>query len=59
MEQLTERASANFIQHCRLEVDEDGARDVLAVARLGVERVERLNARTRYSASVNLPTCCW
>ena len=42
MEQLTVRTRADLIDHRRLQVDEDAARDVLAGTGLGEERVERI-----------------
>ena len=46
MKQLTVGASADLIDHRRLQVDEDAARDVLAGTRLGEERVERIVTTT-------------
>merc|ERR1719163_598052 len=44
VEKLTVSTSADLIDHRRLQVDEDAARDVLAGTRLGEERVERIIA---------------
>ena len=46
MEQLTVRTRADLIDHRRLQVDEDAARNVLASARLGEEGVERVITAT-------------
>ena len=46
MEQLAVSASADLIDHRRLQVDEDASRDMLSGARLGEERVERIVAAT-------------
>ena len=46
VEQLTVGASADLIDHRRLQVDEDAARNVLAGASLGEERVERIITAT-------------
>ena len=46
MEQLTVRTSADLVDHRRLQVDEDAARDVLAGTSLGEERVEGIITAT-------------
>lgn len=40
VEELAVAAGADFVDRGRIEVDEDGARDVFAVARLGEEGLE-------------------
>ena len=46
VEQLTVRASADLIDHRRLQIDEDAARHMLSGTRLGEERVERVITTT-------------
>ena len=46
VEQLTVRTRADLIDHRRLQIDEDAARHMLAGARLGEERVERVITAT-------------
>merc|ERR1719420_422988 len=55
VEQLTVRTSADLIDHRRLQVDEDAARDVLAGTRLGEEGVERIIAATDRLVARHLP----
>ena len=44
VEELTVGSRPDFVDHVRLQIDEDGARNVLTGARLGEESVERIVA---------------